>query len=63
MISRFFFPKEDEEAWNEQSSFLPSGNAEKAFYNVCKTNEEEIDEDCMEVMNDIIGALGKHHVL
>ena len=41
---------------------MPSGNAEKAFYNVCKTNDEEIDDECMEVMNDIIGTLEADHI-
>lgn len=43
----------------KQASLLSQGNAEKAFFNVCKTNEDEEDdsEDCVEVMNDIIGTL------
>ena len=48
-----------------QSSFLSQGTAEKAFFNVCKTNDEEEEEDeednCVEVMNDIIGALEADH--
>ncbi len=58
--------------WDEEKpSLLSQGNAEKAFFNVCKTNEEEEDdedddieedEDCVEVMNDIIGTLEADHV-
>ena len=48
-----------------QSSFLSQGTAEKAFFNVCKTNDEEEEEEeednCVEVMNDIIGALEADH--
>ena len=58
---------EDEEQWNEKTAFLTQGNAEKAFYNVCKTNddqEEEEDEDeadHVEVVNGIIGSLEAEH--
>ena len=48
----------DEE--NGTPSFLSQGTAEKAFFNVCKTNDEE-EDDCVEVMNDIIGALEADH--
>ena len=48
--------------YDEEStpSFLSQGTAEKAFFNVCKTNDEE-EDDCVEVMNDIIGALEADH--
>ena len=36
-----------------QSSFLSQGTAEKAFFNVCKTNDEEEEEDdCVEVVTN-----------
>merc|ERR1712051_402860 len=48
---------------NQEASFLSQGTAEKAFFNVCKTNDEEEEEedDCVEVMNDIIGELEADH--
>lgn len=61
--------KELEEAWAEDPTqpvdgqVLSQGSAEKAFFNVCKTNEEEEDDDeDVEVMNDIIGTLEADHV-
>ena len=53
----------------DQASFLSQGTAEKAFFNVCKTHEESENEeffendDGVEVMNDIIGALEADHEL
>ena len=60
-------PDEDWESCDEKSSFLGQGHAEKAFFNVCKTQEEEEDdedeaEEAMEVMNDIIGTLEADHI-
>ena len=57
-------PDEDEDwACDEKSSFLGQGHAEKAFFNVCKTQEDEDEaEEAMEVMNDIIGTLEADHI-
>ena len=62
-------PDEDEDwSCDEKSSFLGQGHAEKAFFNVCKTQEEEVEDDedeaeeAMEVMNDIIGTLEADHI-
>lgn len=50
-------------AGQQAQGILSQGNAEKAFFNVCKTNEEEDDDDeDVEVMNDIIGTLEADHV-
>ena len=38
------------------SAFLATGKAEETFYNVCKTSQDE-DEDDLEVVNSIIGTL------
>ena len=40
---------------NQEASFLSQGTAEKAFFNVCKTNDEEEEEeedDCVEVVTN-----------
>ena len=50
-----------EDCWDDcddenQPSFLSQGTAEKAFFNVCKTNDEE-EDDCVEVHNHFIEKL------
>ena len=45
--------EEDEDGDNQEASFLSQGTAEKAFFNVCKTNDEEEEDeedDCVEVV-------------